>query len=78
MYLPSDDFNLLQRKLLHHVERTRTLLAQHRVSNVDIVRDLSYFKLLISTLAQAQGSDLDMMSHMILGNRTLIVSYTVY
>ena len=42
----------------HHVERARTLLAQHRPSNGDIVRDLSHLKLLISNLAQAQGSDL--------------------
>ena len=42
----------------HHVERARTLLAQHRLSNEDIVRDLSRLKLLISNLAQAQGSDL--------------------
>ena len=42
----------------HHVERTRTVLAQHRLSNGDIVRDLSHSKLLISNLAQAQGSDL--------------------
>ena len=36
-------------------ERARTLLAQHRLGNGDIVRHL---KLLISNLAQAQGSDL--------------------
>ena len=42
----------------HHVERARTLQAQHRLSNGDIVGDLSHLKLLISNLAQAQGSDL--------------------
>ena len=42
----------------HHVERARILLAQHRLSNGDIVRDLSHLKLLINNLAQAQGSDL--------------------
>ena len=42
----------------HHVERARTLLAQHHLSNGDIVRDLSHSKLLISNLAHAQGSDL--------------------
>ena len=42
----------------HHTERARTLLAQHCLSNGDIVRDLSHLKLLISNFAQAQGSDL--------------------
>ena len=28
----------------HHVERARKLLAQHRLSNGDIVRDLSHLK----------------------------------
>ena len=42
----------------HRVERARTLLAQHRLSNGDIVRDLSHLQLLISDLAQTQGSDL--------------------
>ena len=41
----------------HHVERARTLLAQHHLSNEDIVRDIAHLKLLISNLAQAQGSD---------------------
>ena len=37
-------------------QNSRKLLAQHRLSNGDIVRDLSHS--LISNLAQAQGSDL--------------------
>ena len=34
------------------------MLAQHRLSNGDIVRDLSIVLNVISNLAQAQGSDL--------------------
>ena len=45
----------------NHVERARTLLARHRLSNGDIIRDLSHLKLLISNLAQAQRSDLPKM-----------------